>query len=123
MLLKPLCGESCDLFEGPGLCEEMRSARHNAQGFLALQLGIGRFVELDHHVITAADDEQRWCQHLGEESPGEIRPPAAGDHRTDDLTKPGSGHERSAPACTGTEVPDAHILCASQRSHGGDVSI
>jgi hypothetical protein len=77
VLLKPLGGEVCDLIQGTGLFEEMRRARHNAQGFLALQLRVRRFVELDHHVITAADNEQRGGLHFGEECPGEIRPPAA----------------------------------------------
>ena len=57
MLLEPCCGALCDCFEGPGLFEEMRSAWHDLQGFLALQLGIGRLIEMDNRVIMAANDE------------------------------------------------------------------
>jgi hypothetical protein len=67
MVLKPLGGEACDLVEGSRFFEEMCRARHNAQGFCALQLGIGRFVALEHHLITATDNEQCWGQHLGHE--------------------------------------------------------
>jgi hypothetical protein len=55
MLLEPFRGASCDCFEGPGLFEEMRGAGYDLQGFLALQLGIGRLVELDDCVIMAAN--------------------------------------------------------------------
>ena len=57
MLLEPFCGTPCDFFEGPRLFEEMRGVWHDLQGFLALQLDIGRFVELDDRVIMAANDE------------------------------------------------------------------
>ena len=107
MLLKPLCSESCDLVESAGLCEEMGSARHKAQGFLALQLSIGRFVELEHGVITATDNEERGGKHFREKRPGEIRPPTTRDYRSDALTKPGGSHQRRAPACAGTEVAEA----------------
>ena len=55
MLLEPFRGTPCDFFKSPRLFEEMRGAWHDLQGFLALQLGIGRLVELDDCVIMAAN--------------------------------------------------------------------
>jgi hypothetical protein len=51
MLLEPFRGTPCDFFEGPRLFKEMRGPWHDLQGFLASQLGIGRFVGLDDRVI------------------------------------------------------------------------
>ena len=58
ILLHPGCG-----IEGARLLEQVRGAGHDGQVILAAQLRLGPAVEVQHHLVTAADDEQHRRGH------------------------------------------------------------
>jgi len=68
-----------DAFECAGLFEKVRGTGDDLQLRLAAHLAERLFVQIDHHVIVTADDEQRRRLHPRQDIAREIGPAAAGD--------------------------------------------
>jgi len=60
-----------------GLFEQMRRSRNDHQLVLAMHRIAGGLVQLDHHVVKAADQQQGWRGDLRQGGgAGEVGPPA-----------------------------------------------
>src|SRR6516225_2017943 len=56
---KPFLRKARDLFQGAWFLEEVRCARNDHQIFGALKLTEGLAIQFNHHVVVAADNQQR----------------------------------------------------------------
>jgi len=65
------------------------------------------FVQLDHHVIVAADNQQGRRLHDLQVRVGQVRASAAGNNRADRSRAAGCCHQCGPGAGTGSEVPEA----------------
>lgn len=88
---------------GPGLGKEVASARNDFQRLCASQSRKRLFVELDDAEIYAADDQKRGRVNGLKRSAREVRTPAARDHGSDTMRKPGRRHERRRSRGAGAE--------------------
>lgn len=80
---KPVPGQGGGRGQRARLLEQVGRAGHDLQAVLAAQAGLSLAVEVEHHVVLPADDEQRRRGYGGEPARGKIGTPAAGDHRGD----------------------------------------
>src|SRR5581483_6779872 len=86
--------EVADPLEGAGLFEQVGRAGNDLERALAPQTGRRLAVQLQHDRVVASDDQQRRRAQPLEGATGEVRPPAPGDDRRDDLAQLRRGHER-----------------------------
>jgi hypothetical protein len=63
-------------------------------------------VEVDHHVVVPANDEQRRCRHIGQRLTREIRTAPARDHGPHPVGQSSRGHERGPAAGARAEQAD-----------------
>ena len=98
--------------EGAGLLELVGCAGHYRQVVLAAQLRLGPAVEVQHHLVTPADDEQRWCGHG--RKPGRARSGRPLRDTTAAMPAPGSAAAHSAAAApgAGSEIADGGLCRA-----------
>ena len=80
---KPVGGQLRDALQGPGFFEEMSGAGNDFQFHFAVHSSARLFVQLNHDIILAADDEQGGGLHEWQRSAGEIGPAAARDDGAD----------------------------------------
>jgi hypothetical protein len=74
---EPFRRERRHLFQGAGLLEQVRGARHDRDLGLAVQLRQCLAVHADHGVIVATHHQECGGPHALQEGAGEIRPAAA----------------------------------------------
>jgi len=60
---EPVPGQPGGHVEGARLLEQVAGAGHHGQAVLAVQFGLGAAVEVQYHLIVAADDQQHWRGH------------------------------------------------------------
>jgi hypothetical protein len=60
---EPVPGQPGGGIEGAGLLEQVTGARHHGQVILAPQLRLGAAVEVQHHLIVPADDQEHGRGH------------------------------------------------------------
>lgn len=109
MTSEPCARELDDPFEGSGLLEQMRRARHDFEPLLAPQVRQGRPIHLDDRQVQVADDEQGRRSDFVQRSDGQIRSPAAGDDGTDLDLAAGGGDQRGAGTGACTEIAGLQI--------------
>ncbi len=66
MMHEPARGERSDAFQCAWFFEQMRCSWNNRDFLLAPELPMSLLIELDDVEIGAADDEERWSEHLRE---------------------------------------------------------
>jgi hypothetical protein len=116
--LEPVRGEPGDLLERAGFLKWVRGAGNGRELASCAHPALRLTVELDHDVVTAADDQLYRRPHVGEAEGREVRAPPARDDGADIVSELGGGPQRGAGAGTGAEV-DATPRHGSQRSGCG----
>ena len=106
---EPVPGQPGGRVEGARLFEQVGGTGHHGQVVLAAQLRLGPAVEVQHHLVVPADDEQCRCGHGRETRAGKIGAPAAGHHGRDAGAGLGCRPQRRRGAGTGTEVADGGL--------------
>jgi hypothetical protein len=76
---------------------------------LAAQLGLGPAVEVQHYLVTPADDEQRRRGRRGQPGASQIGAAAAGHHDRDAGAGLGRRSQRRRVAGAGAEVADSGL--------------
>ena len=92
MAQKPVSCQFCDPVEGTRLFEEVSRSGNDLQLHFGAHFTLRLFIERDHYLILAADDQQRWSLHFWQCVAGEIRPASAG-HDGCDIRKFSRGDE------------------------------
>ena len=69
---EPVLGEGGDRFESAGFLKEVRGTGDDREIMFAAQLSCRVTVELDHHVVIAAHNEERRRAYLAQPWAGEV---------------------------------------------------
>src|SRR6266702_4971780 len=112
---EPVPGQPGGRGEGARLLEQVGGAGHHSQVVLAPQLRLGPAVEVQHHLVMPADDEQCRSGHGREPGAGKIGAAAAGT--TAAVPAPGSAaaHSAAAPIRTLAGTPSARAEASCPR--------
>ena len=106
MAEEPVPGQPGNGVESTRLLEQVSGAGHHGQVVLAAQLRLGPAVEIQHHLVAPADDQQRRRGHRGQPGTGQIWAAAAGHHGRDASARLGRRQQRRRGAGAGAEVAD-----------------
>src|SRR5450759_4489022 len=90
---EPINGERGDALKRPWFFEQMGGAGDDLEALLAGKLVQCLTVQLDHHAIVAADDQQGRGPHDAQRFLGQVRPASSRDNRLD-LSPPFGGDDR-----------------------------
>jgi hypothetical protein len=107
--------ERCHLLQGAGFFEQVGRAGDDLDGLHAVHAAERLAIECHHLGIAAADDQQGRRFHPLQCIAGQIRAPAARDHRGHPLGFAGGGDQRGGRAGAGAEQTQrqvAHVVAA-----------
>jgi hypothetical protein len=110
VLLEPRGREAGDLFEGARFFEEMRGARHYLQFFPATKLSKRLLIQLDHRLVSPANDQQRRRLNTWERGTRKVGTPAARHDRSYLFSKLGRGNQRGPGTGARTEETGPQAL-------------
>src|SRR5688572_22784381 len=79
VLTEPRDSEARDLFERPGLLEQMRCAGHDLEPGWRTHLTLRLLVQFDDLLVESTDDQQCRRLHPGQRIAGQVRTSAARD--------------------------------------------
>ena len=103
MCREPVAGEFDHAFKGARLWKQMRRLGHDFERLRAMQLRESLFVQLDHDVIEAANDQQRWRGDPRQCLTCKVRPSAARHHGANVTPKLCCGDQGRRRAGAGAE--------------------